>query len=35
MFMSRLAEAFNFCYISALLGGPISGNKIRKMHETV
>jgi hypothetical protein len=28
------AGAFNICYISALLGGPLSGAKIRDMHKT-
>lgn len=28
------AGAFDICYISALLGGPISGPKIRARHKT-
>ena len=29
------AGAFDICYISALLGGPLSGAKIRDKHKTV
>ena len=28
------AGAFDICYISALLGGPLSGAKIRDQHKT-
>jgi hypothetical protein len=28
------AGAFDICYISALLGGPLSGAKIRDKHKT-
>jgi hypothetical protein len=28
------AGAFDLCYISALLGGPLSGAKIRARHKT-
>ena len=28
------AGALDICYISALLGGPISGSKIREKHKT-
>ena len=29
------AGAFDICYISALLGGPLSGKKIRSKYKTV
>jgi hypothetical protein len=28
------AGAFDLCYISALLGGPLSGSRIREKHKT-
>jgi hypothetical protein len=32
-FFPLSAGAFDICYISAALGGPISGNKIRRIYQ--
>lgn len=34
-FLPLTAGAFDICYVSALLGGPLSGKKIREMQKNL